>query len=244
VFVKSTISNPSFDSQTKETLVSPYAKFGSKPELSDKFIEKMYKSGIVEKAISIGNVLDNKNLKKTDGKKRSVIRGMTKLEDANWAGTAKSHECTLILTEGDSAKTMAMSGIDEIGRDRYGVFPLKGKLLNVKDCAVKKIVDNEEITNLKKIIGLESDKSYTGLNELRYGKIMVLCDSDVDGSHIKGLLFNMFQTLWPSLFSQTGFLTTMLTPIVKVKKGSQVIEFYNLTDYENWKPNTSKHEKC
>lgn len=240
VFVKSTISNPSFDSQTKETLVSPYAKFGSKPELSDKFIEKMYKSGIVEKAISIGNVLDNKNLKKTDGKKRSVIRGMTKLEDANWAGTAKSHECTLILTEGDSAKTMAMSGIDEIGRDRYGVFPLKGKLLNVKDCAVKKIVDNEEITNLKKIIGLESDKSYTGLNELRYGKIMVLCDSDVDGSHIKGLLFNMFQTLWPSLFSQTGFLTTMLTPIVKVKKGSQVIEFYNLTDYENWKQDNNE----
>lgn len=235
VFIKSIISNPSFDSQTKETLTTPYSKFGSKPELSDKFVEKMYKSGIVEKAISVGSVLDNKSLKKTDGKKKSVIRGMTKLEDANWAGTSRSHECTLILTEGDSAKTMAMSGIDEIGRDRYGVFPLKGKLLNVKDCALKKIIENEEITNLKKIIGLESDKHYNSLNELRYGRIMVLCDSDVDGSHIKGLLFNMFQTLWPTLFRNNGFLTTMLTPIVKVKKGAKMLEFYNLTDYENWK---------
>jgi DNA topoisomerase-2 len=235
LFIKSTIVNPNFDSQTKETLTTPYSKFGSKPELSDKFIDKMYKSGIIEKAMSIGSLLDNKNMKKTDGKKRNVIRGLAKLDDANWAGTNKSAQCTLILTEGDSARTMVMSGIDEVGRDKYGVFPLKGKLLNVKDCNIKKIIDNEEITNLKKIIGLESDKTYTSVDDLRYGSIMILCDSDVDGAHIKGLLFNMFQTLWPSLFKTTGFLISMLTPIVKVKKGVQVIEFYNLTDYENWK---------
>jgi DNA topoisomerase II len=235
LFVKSTIVNPNFDSQTKETLTTPFSKFGSRPEVSDKFIEKLYKSGIVERAVNIGAFLDTKNLKKTDGKKKSVIRGMAKLEDANWAGTSRSAECTLILTEGDSAKTMAMSGIDEVGRDRYGVFPLKGKLLNVKDCAVKKIAENEEITNLKKILGLESDKTYTDVSDLRYGKIMCMTDSDADGSHIKGLLFNMFQTLWPSLFKHQDFLNSMLTPIVKVKKGTNNIEFYNITDYENWK---------
>lgn len=235
VFVKSTIVNPNFDSQTKETLTTPFAKFGSKPELSDKFIDKMYKSGIVDKAITIGNLLDNKNMKKTDGKKRNVIRGLTKLEDANWAGTGKSTECTLILTEGDSAKTMAMSGIDEVGRDKYGVFPLKGKLLNVKDCAVKKICENEEISNLKKIIGLESDKDYKDITNLRYGRIMVMTDSDHDGSHIKGLLFNLFQTLWPSLFKTHGFITSMLTPVIKAKKGNRVLEFYNVVDYDKWK---------
>jgi DNA topoisomerase II len=238
VFVKATISNPAFDSQTKDTLTTPSSKFGGgKPELSDKFIEKMYKSGLVEKVLAMNSALDSKTMKKTDGKKRNIIRNLVKLEDANWAGTARSHECILILTEGDSAMTMAMSGIDEVGRDRYGVFPLKGKLLNVKDVAAKRIIENEEINNLKKIIGLETGKTYQDVSELRYGKVMALCDSDNDGSHIKGLLFNMFQTLWPSLFKQDGFLTTMLTPIVKVKKGSIGKSFHTLTDYENWKIN-------
>ena len=235
VFVRATVVNPSFDSQTKETLVTPSSKFGCKPDVSDKFIEKLYKTGIVEKAIQVSQALDSKSLKKTDGKKRSVIRNLTKLEDANWAGTAKSKECTLILTEGDSAMTMAMSGIDEVGRDRFGVFPLKGKLLNVKDCNIKRIIENEEISNLKKIIGLESDKKYNDVAGLRYGRIMALTDSDVDGSHIKGLLFNLFQTLWPSLFRMDGFLTSMLTPIVKAKKGGNTVEFYNLSDYDAWR---------
>jgi DNA topoisomerase-2 len=235
IFIKSIIVNPNFDSQTKETLTTPYSKFGSKPELTDKFIERMYKSGIIEKALSIGSLLDNKNMKKTDGKKRNIIRGLVKLDDANWAGSTKSSQCTLILTEGDSSKTMAMAGIDEVGRDRYGVFPLKGKILNVKDCNIKKIIENEEITNLKKIIGLESDKVYKGVEDLRYGHIMIMTDQDTDGFHIRGLLFNLFQTMWPSLYKQNGFLMSMLTPIVKVKKGTQSIEFYNLTDYVNWK---------
>ena len=239
VFVKSVISNPAFDSQTKETLTTPSTKFGNpKPEVSDKFIDKLYKSGIVEKVIMMSNALDNKKMQKTDGKKKSVIRNLVKLEDANWAGTSKSHECTLILTEGDSAMTMAMSGIDEVGRDRYGVFPLKGKLLNVKDVGTKKIIDNEEIANLKKIIGLEADKEYTNVKDLRYGRVMALCDSDVDGSHIKGLLFNVFHTLWPSLFRLDGFLMTMLTPIIKARKGNRSVSFYTITDYENWRNDT------
>ena len=76
---------------------------------------------------------NNKDLKKTDGKKKSVIKGIPKLDDANLAGTSQSKECTLILTEGDSAKTMVLAGLSQVGRDKYGVFPLKGKLMNVKD---------------------------------------------------------------------------------------------------------------
>lgn len=237
IFVKSVIVNPAFDSQTKETLTTPYSKFGSKPEVSDKFIEKVYKSGIIEEAMRIGDALDNKNVKKTDGKKRSIIKGIPKLDDANWAGTSKSKECTLILTEGDSAKTMVVAGLSEVGRDKYGVFPLKGKLMNVKDTSIKKIADNDEISNLKKIIGLETNKTYTSIDDLRYGKIMLMCDSDVDGTHIKSLAFNLFQTLWPSLFQMDNFLTSMLTPIVKVthNRTKNNMSFYCLSDYENWK---------
>ena len=233
VFVKSIIDNPSFNSQTKENLTTNASKFGSKCELSDKFMEGILKCGIMEKALALNQLKDQKDLQKTDGKKQSKLRGIPKLEDANWAGTAKSAECCLILTEGDSAKTMA-TGLGIIGRDRYGVFPLKGKLMNVRDIKnVKKLQENDEINNIKKIIGLQAGKEYTSISELRYGRVMVLTDQDEDGSHIKGLLFNMFQT-WPSLFSRPGFLVGMLTPIVKAKKGSQSIDFYSLKDYNAW----------
>lgn len=241
LIIKSVINNPTFDSQTKETLTTPYSKFGSKFEIDDKTIDKIYKMNFIDKIIEISTMTDNKNAKKTDGKKKTSIRGLVKLDDANWAGTIKSKECTLILTEGDSAKTMAISGLSEIGRNKYGVFPLKGKVMNVKDTTLKKINENEEITALKKIIGLEVGKKYENVDDLRYGKVMILTDADSDGSHIKGLMFNLFHTLWPSLM-EMNFLTSMLTPIVKVTKGKISNSFYNLLDYEKWKHDVSNEK--
>lgn len=78
-----------------------------------------------------------------------------KLEDANDAGSKHSKNCTLILTEGDSAKALAVAGLGVVGRDRYGVFPLRGKLLNVRDASATQVSNNEEIQNLKKILGLQ-----------------------------------------------------------------------------------------
>lgn len=234
VFVKALIVNPSFDSQSKETLTTPVSKFGSKCDLSDKFFDKLYKSGIVDKALSITEFYDKKKLVKTDGKKISRII-VPKLDDANFAGTKQSSECTLILTEGDSAKTMAISGLSVIGRDKYGVFPLRGKILNVKDATLQKISDNNEITAIKKIMGLEQNKKYTDVSQLRYGSIMIMTDQDHDGSHIKGLIFNIFQSMWHELYEISGFLTSMLTPIIKATNArKEVIEFYNMTDYERW----------
>ena len=241
VFIKSTIVNPSFDSQTKETLTTPASKFGSKCEISKQFYNKLYNTELTKNIIELSNLFLNKSLKKTDGKKSNQLRGIPKLDDAIFAGTNKSSECTLILTEGDSAKSMAIAGLSVVGREKYGVFPLKGKLLNVLEISDSKIASNEEITNLKKIIGLETKKKYKDVKPLRYGKIMIMTDQDVDGSHIKGLLFNLFNTMWPSLIIQTGFMNSMLTPIVKAKKRNIVHEFYNLTDYENWKK--QKEEK-
>ena len=77
--------------------------------------------GIVSKVISFAEFKDNKNAKKTDGSKKQKIN-VPKLDDANWAGTKKSDQCVLILTEGDSAKSMAISGLAVVGRDKYGVF--------------------------------------------------------------------------------------------------------------------------
>lgn len=238
VFIRSTIDDPSFNSQIKEFLTTPQSKFGSKCEIDNKFIEKLAKMGLMETAISLSNFKENKDLKKTDGRKKNTIRGIPKLDDANWAGGPKSDQCTLILTEGDSAKSLAISGLEIIGRDKYGVFPLRGKVLNVKGedkNIAKKISENAEITNLKKILGLQSEKKYVSTKDLRYGSVMVMTDQDEDGSHIKGLLFNLFQSLWPELFKMDGFNKSMLTPIVKASKGKQVLSFYSLSDYEKWK---------
>ena len=236
IFIKATIENPSFDSQSKETLTTQIAKFGSKCELSEKFYEKLYKSGIIENALNATEITEQKKLTKTDGKKINKII-VPKLDDANLAGTKESKNCTLILTEGDSAKTTAIAGLSVIGRDYYGVFPMRGKIMNVKDVSYQKISDNAEITALKKILGLEQNKDYSNdINSLRYGKIMIMTDQDHDGSHIKGLLFNVFETLWSSLYKFDGFMTSLLTPIIKATNShsKEVISFYNLTDYEHW----------
>ena len=238
IFIKSFIENPSFNSQTKESMKTRSSKFGSSYDLPKKFVNGLNKIGIIEEVLSFARFKEEKNLEKTDGKIKRRITGIPKLEDANWAGTKKSESCKLILTEGDSAKTFAMSGISKIGRDEYGIFPLKGKLLNVKDQSSEKILNNEEINNLKKILGLKQNYKYQSLNELRYGGIIILTDQDVDGSHIKGLVMNFFHTFWPELL-ELGFIKSLITPIVKAfKKGKKdTLQFYTLTDFENWKKN-------
>ena len=110
------------------------------------------------------------------GQQKSKLLGIPKLEDANLAGTRRSHECTIILTEGDSAKSLAMAGIEVIGRDKFGCFPLRGKFLNVREALLKQIGENPEIQNLCKIIGLQIDKKYADISTLRYGSIMIMTD--------------------------------------------------------------------
>lgn len=234
IFVRSTIENPSFDSQTKEYLTTIPSKFGSSIELSDKFIEKLAKTGVLEKAMKLSEYKDDSKLSKMDGKKKSTLRGIPKLDDANWAGTKKADQCTLILTEGDSAKSFAIAGLSVLKRDKFGVFPLRGKLLNVREASKKKVSENHEITSLVKILGLQYNKVYSDLSSLRYGSVLILTDQDVDGSHIKGLVMNWLETFWPSLLEIDGFMTSMQTPIVKARKGKMIKSFYTLTDYENW----------
>jgi DNA topoisomerase-2 len=232
-FVRSVIVNPEFDGQIKEYLKTADSEFGSKPKITDEFVESLVKIGLLEEAQHILNAKQMKEAKKTDGKKKATVRGIPKLEDALWAGTAKSTECTLILTEGDSAASTAISGLKVVGRERYGVFPLRGKLLNVKDAVLAKKTNNAELNQIKQILGLEYGKKYAKLEQLRYGRVMIMTDQDVDGSHIKGLLINLFHTEWPALLKM-GFLCCLMTPLLKVTKGSTTLSFYSQQDYDVW----------
>jgi len=235
-FINSVIVNPAFTSQTKEELKTKQSDFGSKCELSDVFIKKILKTGIADQVLLYAKLKEESLMKKkTDGKKTNNIKGIPKLEDANWAGTKKSSECKLILTEGDSAKAFAMSGRSIVGNDKYGIFPLKGKLLNVRDASPKQLLENEEIKHIKQIVGLQQGKEYDSINQLRYGGVILLTDQDTDGFHIKGLLINFLHYFWPSLVKLNLFVYSLSTPIVKVSKGKNIKHFYNLTDYDKWK---------
>ena len=239
LFIRCDIENPAFDSQTKDFMNTPSSKFGSKCEVSDKFIEKVAKMGVMDAALQLTEVKENKAAKKTDGIKSKSVRGIPKLTDANWAGTEKSNNCVVIFCEGDSAKAGIISGLSSEDRNSIGVYPLKGKLLNVRGETIKKISENNEISEIKKILGLETGKKYESIEDvykhLRYGKVLFMTDQDLDGSHIKGLGINLFQSEWPSLVEIPGFIGFMNTPILKAKKGSVEMNFYNEGEYEEWK---------
>jgi DNA topoisomerase-2 len=239
LFIRCDIENPAFDSQTKDFMNTPVGKFGSSCSITDKFIEKVAKMGVMEAACAITEVKENKAAKKNDGSKTKNIRGIPKLIDANWAGTEKSNLCSIIFCEGDSAKSGIVSGLSSEDRNTIGVYPLKGKVLNVRGELSKKIAENKEISEIKKILGLEIDKEYNSIEEvtscLRYGSVLFLTDQDSDGSHIKGLCVNLFQSEWQSLIKIPGFIGFMNTPILKARKLNQELMFYNDGEYEQWK---------
>lgn len=239
LFIRCDIVNPSFDSQTKDYMNTPFAKFGSSCTVSDGFIERVAKMGVMDTACSLTEAKDNKLAKKTDGSKTKSVRGIANFIDANLGGTAQSKDCVLILCEGLSAMSGIVSGLSSEDRNTIGIYPLKGKLLNVRGEQIKKISENKEINDIKKIMGLETGKEYESIDEvnkyLRYGKIMYMTDQDLDGSHIKGLCINLFHSEWASLVRIPGFISFMNTPILRAKKGAQVKLFYNDGEYNQWK---------
>jgi DNA topoisomerase-2 len=237
IFLVSSIINPSFNSQSKETLVLPVNNFGFTCSINTSFFDNLKNSNIIDKLKEANNKINLKQLGKFDGSKKKKII-ISKLEDANLAGTKKSENCVLILTEGDSAKATAISGISAIknGRDYFGVYPLRGKLLNVREASTTQINNNQEIIDIKKILGLKSGITYdkNNISELRYGSILLMMDADEDGSHIKGLIINFFNYFFPSLLKIDGFLKVLVTPIVKIFLKNKTIDFSNLRSYSDW----------
>jgi DNA topoisomerase-2 len=233
IFVKATLENPTFSSQVKSECTSKSQSFGSKFEPPKNFVKNALKTGIADELLALSKFKEMKELAKTDGTRKSKITGIPKLDDANKAGTAHSGKCTLIVTEGDSAKTLAVAGLSIVGRDHYGVFPLRGKCKNVRDVSVAQLTSNQEFNDLKKILGLQQGKEYTSVSELRYGRLMIMTDADNDGSHIKGLILNMIHYFWPSLL-KLNFVVSMVTPIIKATKGSQTKSFYTDSAFRTW----------
>ena len=221
--------------------MTPSTKFVIECEINNKFWDLLKQSDIINNLKQVVSLSSQKILSKLEGSKKTKIKGVTKLEDANYAGSKRSIECTLILTEGDSAKATAISGISAVkdGRNYFGVFPLRGKLLNVREASTSQIANNQEITDVKKILGL---KSGVKREELRYGSILLMMDADEDGSHIKGLFINFLDYFYPHLIEEKGFLKILVTPVVKASYKTEVLSFANLRTYTTWKDNNDTNK--
>jgi DNA topoisomerase-2 len=243
-FINAVVVNPRFETQTKEKLTTPPSHFNylsssssssardipfSPDRMKSKAkacIAKVDVSTKVRKAVE--KTLQTEE-KQASGRKKSMVRH-PKLQDAQNAGRgAKAFECTLFLTEGDSAAAFARSGIDLLGTAYYGIFPLVGKVNNVRadNIQPKHVPKHEVINSIVEILGLDFSRRYDTLEarrSLRYGRVLIMCDQDADGSHIKGLILNFFNWFWPSLFkpvtnsSSSYFLYQFITPYVKAKK--------------------------
>lgn len=220
-------------------------------------VEEVLKTVVGEQRVNIARLLNTVGASKKQQK--SQVLSIPKLEDANFAGGKKSVDCTLILTEGDSAKALAVAGLEIVGRDRHGVFPLRGKLLNVRDVSAQRLAKNAEIKSLCSILGLQFKKSYETWEErkeLRYGHVMLMTDQDADGSHIKGLFMNFLREFWPALLrppignsesdeiDDRPFLSMFVTPLLKAtKKGKKENEtFFSMAGYNKWRESLEDEE--
>lgn len=251
LFVKATVKNPHFDSNTKNKLLGGNY---TPPKIPKDFVQRAYdKLEIKQRIIDSHKNVKPKSTSENDGQKISRITGIPDLEDANNAGKSQlgkdgkplSSHCTLFVTEGNSAKQLVLSGMSIIGKDWYGVLPLSGKITNPSSGNVNK---SKEISNIKRVLGLKANTTYTDTSSLRYGHLAIFSDFDQDGSHIAALLMQYFYYEHKSLLKIPGFMYRMITPIVKARKYSKdkkdkIIdekEFYSDRDFKEWHSSSKK----
>jgi len=235
IFVNAWLPNPEFSSQSKTKLLAPPFSF----KMETRHVSSIMKWSFVEKIHELIKDKELLSLKKSEKKTRAFKR-IEGLDPANLAGTKHASECTLILCEGLSAKTYATIGINvgydgKKGRNYFGIYPLRGKCLNVRNASTKSIAENKEITDIIQALNLKYGTDYRDPDifaTLRYGRVMIITDADEDGYHISALIVNIFHKLFPTLLQrEKPFLFLMMTPIAKIFR-QPVQTFYNDFEYQ------------
>ncbi|PWA72771.1 DNA topoisomerase 2 [Artemisia annua] len=119
------------------------------------------------------------------------------------------------------------------------VYPLEGKFLNVRDASPQQLLENDEIQNIKNILGLQFGKTYENVKELRYGHLMIMANQGYDSLHIIGLLINFLHYFWPSLLKVKSFMSVFITPVIKAasENTNEVSLFYTMPEYHKWQKN-------
>lgn len=243
------LPNPQYIGQTKNSLSGPTPKI----QIPERLLRCVEKWDLMNRLMATVEARDFKNLTKTDGKKKRFV-GIAKLEDCNEVAGPKASDCTLIGVEGDSAMGYGKYLIACLpnGSDFFGLWPAKGKPQNVMNFTNIQIMENAEFNELKQALGLEENTDYTieaNYKKLRYGHFLLCTDGDFDGAHIQGLFLNYFHCRYPTLL-QRGYLMYMKTPVLRLFKGKEKLNFFSELLYEQWKTKTGneykswKHKYC
>lgn len=235
--------NPRFDSQSKERLtntpgeVKLYIQFDAAKLAKKILATEDIINPIVETALHKKELADRRAIEASLKNVSTVnfLKRIEKFDDAT--GTDRS-KCSIFFTEGDSAaKPMVSSRTSS----KHGVFPLKGKLLNVRDVEVKKLAANKEFQNIMSILGLKIGQKVASAADIRFGKVVVASDADGDGDHIFGLFLNMIHQFWPELFT-LGVLYRLRTPLIIAELKGKRFEFFDLVSYNAWAATVGNHK--
>lgn len=228
LFVFASLDKPSFDSQSKTRLNGPQIK----AELKETMLKKIMKWSFIKKIEDALKLKEMLTLKKTTERKKGSTK-VEGLDDAKYVNK-KPEQCYLCVTEGLSARTYVIQGMkygiqEKKGRDWIGVMPIRGKFLNTRNATPSQLANNKEVVSLIQALGLQYGLDYTQVEnrkKLRYHHFVCVCDSDTDGYHITGLLYNFFHSLFPTVLQIPGFFNFMRVPIVKINYKNKELSFF------------------
>jgi len=222
------VPDPEFEGQTKTKLGNPEAKPVVQKIVQEQFI-KFLAENPKELNLILDKVMESYNERMTLKRARQAIRQQSKREDSSFSLPPKLTDCRqstppelreLYIVEGDSAGGTAKKAADSVFQ---AILPLRGKILNVEKASLKKILDNAEIRNIAAAIGAGMGDNFN-IEDIRYHKIVIMTDADVDGSHIQTLLLTFFYRYMKPLIDN-GHIYIAQPPLYGIKRGSKILKF-------------------